>query len=707
MAIADIGRARTVGSIGPVPGGEAPSVAVLADGRYVVAWQEVLRRPVDGFADTDGAVFARIYTAAGRPVGDPILVNTFLPGVQGAPTVAAAADGGFFVSFRSALEWSRGNVDDDSFLVRFDRDGGRATVAVPEGDPVPVRDLVPDNPGAEAGSARIVELGAGLTAIVTQDRIAESSTVTVVDGTGAALSPTLTIAAKVTAVARLTGGDLAVGMTLGGSVAPQPGFMRLSDATLDGPPVGIPGLTGPVVVPMLPGLRLADLRIAPLWPGRFAPADAAPPGGFVVAAVEPLGFAGSRLVIQTFASWGDPRGVARIAIPISVNDRRPEFDIATLDDGTFVVAWTTAGANGFDVLVRHYDSNARPLGAAQVVSGGRAAGDQFAPKLAVLAPGQVLVVFTDLANAGPDGIVQPIRSVTLSVSSDSGGFPATFGADRIAGTNAGDFIDALGGNDTVEGRGGDDRILGGAGRDVIFGGAGNDQIDGGTDDDRLFGGAGRDGIDGGAGNDTIEGGAGDDALAGGAGNDSLDGGAGRDRLRGGAGNDTLRGGAGDDTLRGGSGNDLMDGGDGNDVAKGGGGDDTIAGGDGEDALWGGAGNDSLTGGAGADTLRGGGGNDTLDGGAGDDVMAGGAGADTFVMRAGGGADIVRDFGPEDTLALDPALWAAAGTLTRAQVIDRFATMRFDGAEFVFAGGETIRLVFTERFTLTTDEIAFL
>ncbi len=707
MAIADIGRARTIASIGPVPAGEAASVAALPGGRYVVAWQEVLGRPVDGFADTDGAVFARIYTAAGRPVGNPILVNTFLPGVQGAPVVAPAADGGFFVSFRSALEWSPGNVDDDSFLVRFRRNGDRATVALPDGDPAPLRDLVPDDPGAEAGSGRIVELGAGLTAIVTQNRTAESSTVTLIDGTGAALSIVQTIDGRVSNLARLNGGDLAVALMPGGSVAPQPGFVRLSDATLQGPPVGIPGLTGPVVVPILHDVRLADLRIAPLWPGRFAPADAAPPGGFVVVGAEPLGFLGSRLVIQTFASWGALLGTARIAIPISVNDRRPEFDIATLDDGTFVVAWTTAGANGFDVLVRHYDSNARPIGDARVVSGGRAAGDQFAPKLAVLAPGQVLVVFTDLGNAGPDGIVQPIRSVTLSLTSDSGRFPATFGADRIGGTGAGDFINALGGNDTVEGRGGNDRILGGPGRDVIFGGAGNDQIGGGPDDDRLFGGAGRDGIDGGAGNDTIDGGAGDDALAGGAGNDSLDGGAGRDRLRGGAGNDTLRGGDDDDTLRGGAGNDLLDGGAGNDVAGGGGGDDTIAGGEGDDALWGDAGNDSLIGGAGADTLRGGAGDDTLEGGAGDDVMAGGAGSDTFVMRAGGGADVVRDFGPEDTLVLDPALWAAAGTLTRAQVIDRFATMRFDGAEFTFAGGETIRLIFTERFTLTTDEIAFL
>ncbi len=103
-----------------------------------------------------------------------------------------------------------------------------------------------------------------------------------------------------------------------------------------------------------------------------------------------------------------------------------------------------------------------------------------------------------------------------------------------------------------------------------------------------------------------------------------------------------------------------------------GGDDILIGGARGDTLEGGGGNDILQGGAGRDILRGGGGDDILRGGAGDDILRGGDGADTFVWRLADVptgtlvTDIVKDFGPGDTLDINDLL-SGGGTVTVAEV----------------------------------------
>ncbi|HLA63185.1 MAG TPA: T9SS type A sorting domain-containing protein [Rhodothermales bacterium] len=74
----------------------APAVAMDADGAVVVAWTS---RGQDG---DEYGVYARRYADGGTPMGGEVRVNTRTSGVQSAPAVAMAADGGFVVAWESA-----------------------------------------------------------------------------------------------------------------------------------------------------------------------------------------------------------------------------------------------------------------------------------------------------------------------------------------------------------------------------------------------------------------------------------------------------------------------------------------------------------------------------------------------------------------------------------------------------------------------------
>lgn len=62
----------------------------------------------------------------------------------------------------------------------------------------------------------------------------------------------------------------------------------------------------------------------------------------------------------------------------------------------------------------------------------------------------------------------------------------TEGDDQLAGTSAGDVIDALDGQDTISGLMGNDDLRGRAGDDLFIGGIGDDTLDGGSGIDTAF-----------------------------------------------------------------------------------------------------------------------------------------------------------------------------------------------------------------------------
>ena len=166
MSISAQSNAFVIESVGITPSGRNPEVAVLTDGRFVVVWQEVLASPVDGFVDTDGGIFARIYNADGTASGQTIQVNGWMPGMQGEPQVAATADGGFAVSFNSTQVWGSGPVDVDAFMVSFDAGGTLKPIFDAQGNLQQFRDIDPDNPGTGDSGSFLIDAGNGYIALV-------------------------------------------------------------------------------------------------------------------------------------------------------------------------------------------------------------------------------------------------------------------------------------------------------------------------------------------------------------------------------------------------------------------------------------------------------------------------------------------------------------------------------------------------------------
>ncbi|HRM67977.1 MAG TPA: PKD domain-containing protein, partial [Thauera phenylacetica] len=76
-----------------------PSIAALADGGFVVAWTSYYQ---DGGSTT--GVFAQRYDAGGNPVGDEFRVNTTTTDSEQAPTVAGLANGGYVIAWAAGGE---------------------------------------------------------------------------------------------------------------------------------------------------------------------------------------------------------------------------------------------------------------------------------------------------------------------------------------------------------------------------------------------------------------------------------------------------------------------------------------------------------------------------------------------------------------------------------------------------------------------------
>lgn len=243
------------------------------------------------------------------------------------------------------------------------------------------------------------------------------------------------------------------------------------------------------------------------------------------------------------------------------------------------------------------------------------------------------------------------------------------GADTLLGGAFNDLLYGGDDNDSLNGSSGLDTLYGDQGNDTLIGGSNSDMLHGGDEDDYLDGGIGKDTLNGDTGNDTLLGGNANDKLYGGDDDDSLDGGSGSDRLEGNDGSDILIGGAGADTILGGSGNDSILGGATNDRLEGGSGNDTIDGGIGNDTVFAGSGNDTIIvagPGEGFDSITGGSGSDTF-------VFVSGFEATTIADFSGSdvidltavtgiasfadlafnqGADTVIDLGGGDTILLE-------------------------------------------------------
>ncbi len=100
------------------------SVAALANGGYVVAWQN----------DSGGAawdIYEQAYNSSGAAVGSPVLVNTTTAGNQTGPIVVSTQGGGWFVAWTS--DQSSGGIYGQAFDANGNKVGGETLLPLASG----------------------------------------------------------------------------------------------------------------------------------------------------------------------------------------------------------------------------------------------------------------------------------------------------------------------------------------------------------------------------------------------------------------------------------------------------------------------------------------------------------------------------------------------------------------------------------------------
>jgi Ca2+-binding RTX toxin-like protein len=591
-------------------------VAVLADGGFVVVWED------DSGADT--AIRAQRYDAVGGKVGSEILIFSSAGFDQLAPAVTGLAGGGFYVTW--STERSSTNFDITGKV--YNANG----VDLGFLEPIPFNIFDPDtNNQTDPDVARI---GTGLASVAVWTDLSVNS-----GDIRARFFDAAGVASAVINVNTTTAGSQAnpsVAVSPDGSTVAIV-WNDVSDSSIKGRLFNAAGAESApqfrVDVPVGGSLFIFDPVVAWLNDGNF-----------VVVWREGHFFnAGSNEIrARIFGVFPPGQSAEPVAltgnIPVNstIADSQQNPMVAALPNGGFVVAWEDFSGVGVDsnpgaIRLQAFDGAGGKIGGEIVVNTTTTDG-QFGPSIAALPDGRVVVSWTDFSQTGGDTSGYAIRMQIV------------------------DPRDGI-----VTGTGGDDTLYG---HDLV-----NDEMSGGAGNDLLRGMRGDDALYGGAGNDTLLGQKGDDLLYGGEGNDALCGGNGDDELYGEGGNDTFRMSLGADVLDGGAGADSMNFTSfetttgvkvnlaaGNFKLPGGvvqtfTSIERIIGTAFADSLTGNASANLLNGAGGKDTLSGAGGKDTLTGGLGADRLTGGAGADRFdfndVAESGTAAlarDTITDFG---------------------------------------------------------------
>ncbi len=655
---------------------EAPAVAALSDGGFVVTWTSTPTQFLVGqtfgpvtFEDGSGTgVYAQRYLASGAAAGPQFRVSTTTAGDQSQIVVSELATGGFVVTWTSAGQDGSGlGVYGQRYLASGAADGAEFRVnAVTAGDQsfssitalvgggflVTWQSAGQDGSGFGVYGQRYLATGAAdggefrINSFTASDQTAPAAAA-FADGSFVVVW---------TSAGQDGSGAGVYGQRFSASGAPVGAEFRVNSFTTN-------GQSDPAVT------TLDDGGFVVTWNSAGQDNAGPGPGGGVEGLQAVYG--------QRYSASGLPNGAEFL---VSAPNGNPAIsnarsDVASRPGGGFVVTWTEFNAVSRDseILSRIFTAAAGGGGqsgvltvtvdttapAAPAITGfsddtppvgdGRTA--DTTPTLSGTAESNAVVtvlrdgvvVGTTAANAAGQwsftsaelaaGVYSfTARATDLAGNTGAASAPTTITIatstlnDLIIGGPGPDFLAGGAGDDTLRGAGGNDTLTGGADNDTLEGQEGSDTADYGDSPSGVTVSLALQGSpqNTGFGNDTLFS---IENLRGSEFNDRLTGDDGANILLGLGGADTLTGAGGNDQIAGGAGADSIDGGTGADRLFGQDGVDTVAGGEGDDVLFGGADGDSLSGGAGADSLNGEAGNDTLDGGAGLDVLSGEAGAD--------------------------------------------------------------------------------
>jgi Ca2+-binding RTX toxin-like protein len=451
-----------------------PSVTALADGRFVVVWNDA---SASG-GDTSGfAARAQVFNGDGTKAGGEFLVNTTTADWQFETTITALSNGRFVVSWTDNSATGGDTANSAIRAQMFDADATRFGGEFLVNTNTALFQSTPETTALANGrfviTWRDTSGGAG---DVSRDSI--SAQVFNADGTKAGaeflVNTTTLFIQDQPAITSLSDGRFVISWTdasalSGGSAGKE---IRAQIHNADGTRSG-----GEFVVNTTTAGNQSEPVITALVNGRFVIvwSDESATGADT---------SGAAIRAQVFNGDGTKAGDEYLVNTTSAGNQ-DQASVSTLADGRFVVSWTDASATGGDT------------------SSDAIRGQIFDPR-----------------EAG-------VRVAGTGLNDDLIG---TGFNDTIAGLGGNDLLQGRGGNDVLSGNAGKDRLSGGGGKDALDGGNGKDILKGGNGGDVLVGGAGKDRLNGGDGRDELFGDAGSDVLTGGLGRDRLSGGADADRF---------------------------------------------------------------------------------------------------------------------------------------------------------------------------------
>ena len=499
-----------------------PQVAKLADGGFVVVWED---SSATG-GDTSGlAVRGQRFTAAGARTGSEFLVNTTVTNDQMDPVVAASGTG--FVVVWNDKSNASGNGDDIR-AQRFDANGAKLGA-----------EMLVDGSAGRQQEATVTDRAGGFVIAWTSDNDTSGSVDQV----------------KLQAFAENAG-------LVGAEFVLNAGGAGLN-GTLDLGRIDAAGNFGLLYGTNEPIYRLQSFSnagaantdyqvVADTTVGTFVQGVQLAAWNTVTGETEAVGWAirqGVNGNIQ-LANVGLAGISEQSTLHPTTDANAPRvLDAAMLQDGRIVVV-SQDGVNGIKLTIA--DGRSGNFGV-------------------VTAAGASTLIGADTGSPDANNVITGSAQVETMYGLGGNDYLYGYGGNDLL--IAGEGIDVLladAGNDTLYGQGGQDYLFGGTGSNVFIGGDGVDVFnsEAGSVNDTMFGGEGGDyfysyGVTttysyGEAGNDIFViangapgvafGGDGQDYFYMGAGSDYMEGNAGVDVLIGGNGNDTFVGGAGTDYL---------------------------------------------------------------------------------------------------------------------------------------------------------------
>jgi Ca2+-binding RTX toxin-like protein len=536
-----------------------PSITALNAGVYVVVWTDGSQSAPDG---NGNAVRGQLFGADGNKLGNEFLVNTTVASHQYEPTVSLLTDGRFVVAWRDNSETAD---DTSYSAVRaqvFNADGSKSGVEFLVNSATFREQYQPTVAPLAGGRFVVAWTDVSRTGSDTSDQAIRAQVFNADTSKSGAefVVNTITSGNQITPhVSPLLDGRFVVtwgdgsnspddlGSVTGSAVRAQ---VFLPDGSKGGEEFLVNTTTlGSQVEPR--GTPLADGRFVIVWEDRSNSPD--DPSGFAAVRAQVfdprltgVSLSGTALGDSWVGTAFDDHMQGLVGTDLL--DGGDGTDTASFAEKTAVVIVALNGATPVNVMVGGVvEDTIRNI---ENIFGGFAAD---------------LLTGDDRANLfrggdGPDVLVMLGGTDTAHGEGGNDYLYMGEGNDSALGGAGIDVLLLEGGDDTAFGGDDQDYLFGGTGNDVLHGEAGVDVLIGEGGSDTLYGGDGGDYLYGGADGDTGYGGADNDIFVMEMGNDVAFGEAGQDYFYMGEGDDTADGGEGVDVFLGGEGNDVFEGG---------------------------------------------------------------------------------------------------------------------------------------------------